>query len=101
MSDNLFETFSVRDFYNAAKEMRYREFTAYCKDVLDKLESLDISKKGFYHDKADTIRRLYQFVKDAEHFVRYDGEVPLGVSDIDLSFMKSILYEMKKRQGLL
>ena len=98
--NDLFQTFLISDFYNAVKNMYYLEFISYCKEVLDKLENLDISPKGFYHEKADAIRKLHRFVKGAEHYVRCEGSAPKDASELDLSFMKSILDGMKKRQGL-
>ena len=46
--NDLFQTFLISDFYDAAKNMYYSEFISYCKEVLDKLEDLDISPKGYF-----------------------------------------------------
>lgn len=96
----IFENFLIRDFAEICKEMYYLEFLSFCKEILDKLEKLDLSPKGFYYDKKDTIKKLYQFVKGTEYYVRTDGNAPIGASYSDLAFMETILSAMKKRQGL-
>ncbi len=98
--NDLFQTFLISDFYDAAKNMYYSEFISYCKEVLDKLEDLDISPKGYYYENANAIRKLHRFVKGAEYYVRYDGSAPKDASESDLAFMSAILSAMKKRQGL-
>ena len=65
--NDLFQTFLISDFYDAAKNMYYSEFISYCKEVLDKLEDLDISPKGYslscittaYSNKGKMLNTLY------------------------------------------
>lgn len=73
--NDLFQTFLISDFYDAAKNMYYSEFISYCKEVLDKLEDLDISPKGYYYENANAIRKLHRFVKGQN--IMSDVTVPL------------------------
>ena len=54
----------------------------------------------YFKLSLSAISILHRFVKGAEHYVRCDGSAPKDASESDLSFMKSILDGMKKRQGL-
>lgn len=97
--DKIFETFAISDYVEICKGMRYQEFVAYSRNLLNELESLNLSENGFYYDKVCAIRKLKDFIQYAQFHVATDGGYPAGASQSDFACCAQILQALYKNQS--
>lgn len=88
--DDIYKTFEIRDFVSICNGMRLPEILCYANDLMDSIERLDLSPKGFYEGKADTIKRLYRFLKGLVFYANYRHR-PAGCDATEIASMDIVL----------
>lgn len=88
--DDIYRTFEVKDFVEICKGMNLSEILRYANELIDSMERLDLSPKGFYEGKAETIKRLHRFLHGLIFYLNY-RHMPAGHDDVEHSYMKAIL----------